>query len=127
MDINEKIIRNKKIEHKPEPKKEAPHIFDLNCSVELLGRDSDGSENYKVTGKVHAEQMDADLMSTILAKIIKTSVPNNSIKDVIDKLVTKLGLIDEEKLKEEDTKPEVHICKDSVEDLIKFISKILGE
>ena len=82
MDINEKITRNKKVEHKPEPKNEAPHVFDLHCSVELLDQDTDGSENYKVTGKVHAEQMDADLMSTILAKIIKTSVPNNSIKDV---------------------------------------------
>ena len=127
MDINEKITRNKKVEHKPEPKNEAPHVFDLHCSVELLGKDTDGSENYKVTGKVHAEQMDADLMSTILAKIIKTSVPNNSIEDVIDKLITKLGLIDEKELKKEGTNHEVHICKDYKEDLIKFISKILGE
>ena len=41
MDINEKITRNKKVEHKPEPKNEAPHVFDLHCSVELLDKDID--------------------------------------------------------------------------------------
>lgn len=127
MDINEKITRNKKVEQKPEPKKEAPHVFDLHCSVVALGKDPDGSESYNFTGKVHAEKMDAELMSTILAKIIKTSVPDNCIEDVIDKLVVKLGLIDEDELKEVEEHPEVHICKASGEDLIKLLGKILGE
>ena len=125
MDINKKITRNKKVEQKPEPKKEAPHEFDLHCSVVALGKDKDGSDNYDFTGKVHAEQMDTDLMSTILAKIVKTSVPKEHILDTMTALLKKLDLYDEEE--EEDTKPEVHICKASGEVLIKLLSKILGE
>ena len=127
MDMNENITRKK-----PEEPK-AKVIYTLNCSVEELPANK-GEENYNFKGKVKAEKMDTDLMSTILAKIIKESVPEEAIEDVVNLTADKLGLINEEDECDCDCcKPnEIHvekhtINKDNIDSFINFLHKILGE
>ena len=127
MDMNENITRKKS----GEPK--AKVIYTLNCSVEELPAIK-GEENYSFKGKVNAEKMDTDLMSTILAKIIKESVPEEAIEDVVNLTADKLGLVNEEDECDcECCKPKsVHIekhtiNKDNIDSFINFLHKILGE
>ena len=127
MDMNENITRKK-----PEETK-AKVIYTLNCSVEELPANK-GEENYSFKGKVKAEKMDTDLMSTILAKIIKESVPKEAIEEVMNLTAEKLGLVDAENECDcECSKPkaihvEKHIInKDNKDSFIDFLNKILGE
>ena len=127
MDMNENITRKKPGEQK------AKVIYTLNFSVEELPAIK-GEENYSFKGKVNAEKMDTDLMSTILAKIIKESVPEEAIEDVVNLTADKLGLVNEEdECDYECCKPKsVHIekhtiNKDNIDSFINFLHKILGE
>lgn len=129
MDIEEKISRTKQEKQK---KEEPKVIFTLDCMVEEFPAKGD-QENYRFKGKVKAEKMDSDLMSTILAKIIKESVPKEAIEEVLNYTAEKLGFTDEKECDCEPCKPKaIHIekqtvNKDNIDSFIGFLKHILGE
>ena len=92
MDINADIKRTKK------KKEEVPTlktIFTLDCKVEEVVN-NDEAEEYKFSGKVKADKMDSDLMASIFANLIKQSVPEKVIEEVLNLTAEKLGFTDED-------------------------------
>lgn len=121
MDINENIKRKKEEPKKEEPK--AKKIFELECFVEELPKTGE-EENYNFKGKVTASKMDDDLMSTILARIVKESVPDKAIESVLNKTAEKLGLVND--TEDEDDEPGVEIRKVTPKEILDFL-RHLGE
>lgn len=115
MDINANIKRskNKKEEKKPEIK----NVFTLNCKLDEISNTAD-SEEYKFSGTVKADKMDSDLMASILVNIIKESVPQKAIPEVVDLVIEKLNLVTSEQY---DCKP------DTSDPFIKLLKKLMGE
>lgn len=128
MDINVNIKKDKK--KKEEPK--AKTIFSLSMEVQELPATKD-EENYNFKGKVHAEKMDSDLMASILAHLIKESVPADAVEEVLNLTADKLGFTDECNCECESCKPKaIHIEKqtinrDNIDSFIGFLKHILGE
>ena len=129
MDMEEKITRTK--QEKPK-KEESKVIFTLDCSVEEFPIKGD-QENYRFKGKIKADKMDPDLMATILAKIIKESVPKAAIEEVLNLTAEKLGFTDACDCECDSCKPKaIHIekqtvNKDNMDSFISFLKHILGE
>ena len=92
MDINADIKRTKK---KKEETPELKTIFTLDCKVEEVVN-NDEAEEYKFSGKVKADKMDSDLMASIFANLIKQSVPEQAIEEVLNLTAEKLGFTDED-------------------------------
>ena len=133
MDIKKNITRKKEVK-KEEPK--AKTIFSLSMEVQELPATKD-EENYNFKGKVHADKMDSDLMASILAHLIKESVPANAVEEVLNLTADKLGFVDvreeDEECNCESCKPKaIHIQKqtidkDNIDSFIGFLKHILGE
>lgn len=115
MDINDNITRTKKKEEKHNV------IFELDCKVVQVS-----NEDYKFTGSVKANMVDTELMSSILANIIKKSMPEDAIEDVMELTLEKLGFTDDEEC-ECNEHCHCHDKKFSKEDLFKLIRDIFGE
>ena len=112
MDINDNITRTKKKEEKPNV------VFELDCKVVQVS-----NEDYKFTGSVKANRIDTELMSSILANIIKKSMPEDAIEDVMGLTLDKLGLIEED-----DCKGDCNCNKKiTKEDIIDFLNTLFGE
>lgn len=129
MDIKKNITRKK------ETKKEEPQaktIFSLSMEVQELPETKD-EENYNFKGKVHADKMDSDLMSSILAHLIKESVPADVVEEVLNLTADKLGFTDTCDCECDSCKPKsIHIKKqtidkDNIDSFIDFLKHILGE
>lgn len=124
MDMNATFKRNKKSEPNME------RIFTLHCSVDKVIEDSP-EENYHFKGKIKASEMDSDLMSTIIAKIITEATPKHKIPEVMSLTAEKLELTE--------VSPNEDSCCDCQEHdgitihrcgkggLINFLNKLLGE
>lgn len=93
MDINVNIKRDKS--KKEEKKPEIKTIFTLECKVDELSNTKE-SEEYKFSGKVKADKMDSDLMASIFANLIKQSVPEQAIEEVLNLTAEKLGFTEED-------------------------------
>jgi hypothetical protein len=112
MDINDNITRTKKKEEKHNV------VFELDCKVVQVT-----NEDYKFTGSVKANMVDTELMSSILTNIIKKSMPEDAIEDVIELTLDKLGLIEDDD----------HKCdcdcnrKITKENIIDFLNTLFGE
>lgn len=129
MNVNIKRTKPKKEEKKPELKT----IFTLECKVEEVANTKE-SEEYKFSGKVKADKMDSDLMASIFANILKESVPEVAMDEVLNLTAEKLGFIDaEEECDCECCKPKSvriekqTINKDNIDSFIGFLKHILGE
>jgi hypothetical protein len=117
MDINVNIKRDKS--KKEEKKPEVKTIFTLECKVDELSNTKE-SEEYKFSGKVKADKMDSDLMASIFANLIKQSVPEVAIEEVLNLTADKLGFTEEKCDKE--------CCKTKDTDkFIELLHKLLGE
>lgn len=93
--MNEEIVRHKKEEvQKTDPAKEV--VYSLECKLEKYTEDTSTEERYAFSGSVQGNKMDTDLMSTVLAKIVKQSVPMRSIPTVMELVLKKLDLLDED-------------------------------
>lgn len=112
MDINDNITRTKKKEEKHNV------VFELDCKVVQVT-----NEDYKFTGSVKAHMIDTELMSSILANIIKKSMPEDAIEDVMELTLDKLGLLEEDDCKE-DCNCNKKITK---ENIIDFLNTLFGE
>ena len=129
MDINVNIKRNKA--KKEEKKPEVRTIFTLECKVDEVANTKE-AEEYKFSGKVKADKMDSDLMASIFANLLKQSVPEQVMGEVLNLTAEKLGFT-EESCDCECCKPKsVHIEKqtinrDNVDSFIGFLKHILGE
>ena len=130
MDMNVNIKRDKK--KKEEKKPEVKTIFTLECKVDEVAN-TEESEEYKFSGKVKAEKMDSDLMASIFANLLKQSVPEVAMEEVLNLTAEKLGFTDECDCACESCKPKaVHIekhtvNKDNIDSFIGFLKHILGE
>lgn len=130
MDINVNIKRDKK--KKEEKKPEVKNIFTLECKVDEVANTKD-AEEYKFYGQVKADKMDSDLMSSILAHIIKESVPEITIEEVLNLTAKKLGFTHKCDCECDCCKPKsIHvekqtIDKDNMDSFIGFLKHILGE
>ena len=130
MDMNVNIKRDKK--KKEEKKPEVKTIFTLECKVDEVSNTAE-AEEYKFSGKVTADKMDSDLMASIFANIIKQSVPEVAIEEVLNLTADKLGFTDENECDCECCKPKaIHIQKqtinkDNIDSFIGFLKHILGE
>ena len=112
MDINDNITRTKKKEEKPNV------VFELNCKVVQVT-----NEDYKFTGSVKANMVDTELMSSILTTLIKKSMPEDAIEDVMELTLDKLGLIEDE-----DHKCDCNCNKNiTKENIIDFLNTLFGE
>ena len=117
MDLNANIKRTKK--KKEEKKPEVKTIFTLECRVDEVVN-TEESEEYKFSGKVKADKMDSDLMASIFANLLKQSVPEQAIEEVLNLTEEKLGLTEEDC----DCNNDNHCTK---EDFFNFLNNILGE
>lgn len=119
MDINVNIKRNKA--KKEEKKPEVKTIFTLECKVDEVANTKD-AEEYKFSGKVKADKMDSDLMASIFANLLKQSVPEQAMEEVLNLTAEKLGFTDED--------CDCDCCQPhhtSKEDFFSFLNRILGE
>ena len=92
MDINADIKRTKK---KKEEAPELKTIFTLDCKVEEVVNNEE-AEEYKFSGKVKADKMDSDLMASIFANLLKQSVPEKAMEEVLNLTAEKLGFTEED-------------------------------
>lgn len=113
MDINVNIKKDLE-EKKPKGKT----IFTLDCIVKDVSTKDE--ELYNIKGHVKADKMDPDLMSDILSTIIKQSVPEVAIEEVLNLTADKLGFTEEKCDKE--------CCKTKDTDkFIELLHRLLGE
>lgn len=119
MDINVNIKRNKA--KKEEKKPEVKTIFTLECKVDEVANTKD-AEEYKFSGKVKADKMDSDLMASIFANLLKQSVPEQVMEEVLNLTAEKLGFTEEDC--DCDCHKENHCNR---EDFFSFLNRILGE
>lgn len=117
MDINVNIKRDKK--KKEEKKPEVKTIFTLECKVDEVANTKE-AEEYKFSGKVKADKMDSDLMATIFANLLKQSVPEVAIEEVLNLTAEKLGFTDEDC--DCDCTDECHCHR---EDFFSFLNNLL--
>ena len=115
MDINDNITRTKKKEERPNV------VFELHCKVERIT-----DENHKFTGTIKSDMMDEELMSSILANLIKKSMPEEAIESVMELTLEKLGFTNDEEC-ECNEHCHCHDKKFSKEELFKLIRDIFGE
>lgn len=108
MNINETFDKTKK----------EPVIMSINLKVKEPKKDI-----YTLTGTVKADKCNVDVMSDILAKIIKDCVPEQAIENVLDETAIKLGFIDEDEVVE--PKPEVKVMKLDKDKLIHILRNLL--
>ena len=129
MDIKENITRKK--EEKKEEVKEKK-IFSLTMEV-IEQPETEDAENFIFKGKVKADKMDSDLMSTIFAKLFTECVPEVAREEVLNQLADKLGFYNAEEecdCEESDSKPTIKcatISKSSKDKLLSLLKNIFEE
>ena len=120
MNINETFDKTKK----------EPVLMSVNLKVK------EPKENvYTLTGTVKADKCNVDILSDIVAKIIKDCTPEDLVEDVLDETAKKLGFIDENKVDESDCEScdnPLHIetkviNKEKLKAFENFLKKLLGE
>lgn len=122
MDMRETIKRKpkgvKKEAKQPEPKT----LYKVHLTLVEKPSDSE-DKHYNLTGEVVAKDMDTDLLSSVLATILKKSVPEDAIVEVLNETADKLGYTSVNKEIEELKQNSRNALEGS---LIKLL-KLLGE
>lgn len=113
--------------NKPEPKV----IYELNCKLTEMPSEAK-DKDYNFTGNVKANGIDIDLLAIVLAKVIRSSVPNKFVGELLDTTAEKLGYNSEETEEEKEEKEEtpgesiMDLIK-KIEDLKRLRKELLGE